>query len=317
MKTPIISILIPTYNREKYISQAIDSVLNQNFDDFEIVCSDNASTDRTYEILNKYAQKDSRIKVYQNEVNVGPVGNWKNCLQNASGNFIHWLWSDDWIEPNFYIDAFQLMKEDGTNIVTAWNYRSDNELDVNDKYVSWQFSLRSIPGAVAAKKILLLKGELPVSPAAYILPTESVRKNFFDVIPKLNDRLDPVAKGVGVDSLINIGSCVSENRISVLRKPSVVFRSHDNISNQLGKDGSLGKMYLFAHLWYLSQSNNHLNLSEFLELFLKIGKKFKLQILSVRMLFALLKVMLNSILSVRKNSDSIYRYKSDKAFFKS
>ena len=315
MKTKMLSILIPTYNRELFISQAIDSVLEQDFEDYEIICCDNASTDRTYEILQEYAKNDNRIKVFQNKENLGPVLNWKNCLEHASGEFVHWLWSDDWIEPNFYIDAFALMKKDNTRAVTTWNYRSDNPKDSNDKYISWRFSFPIVPGKVASKKILLMSGELPVSPAAYILPRELVLKNFYLNIPKVNNTLDPVSKGVGVDSLMIIGVCQTLENLSVLQKPSVVFRKHENLSVLLSRDGSLGKMYLLAHLWFLLNNDVQLSLRDILRLFKRVLKTFRFSIFNIKVLKLVVRSSIKSFQNISENGLQ-NSYDSDKVKFK-
>ncbi len=305
--------LIPTYNREDYISMAIESVLNQQFRDFEIICSDNASTDNTFQILTKYKKNDNRVKVFRNSKNLGPVLNWKNCLKKATGEYVHWLWSDDWIEPNFYIDAFRQMNCDGTKVLSTWNYRSDNLQDVNDKYLSWQFSLTNVPGSIAARKILLLKFELPLSPAAYILPRNLVNKHFYLNIPRLTKKIDPVTKGVGVDSLMIVGCCLDVEGISILQKPSVVFRKHNNLSTMLSKDGSLQKMYFFSHLWFLSNTPVFLGLINTLRLIRcthkHLGrdgaKKKYIVILMIR-------AIINSIFK-SKRIDPDRKYKSKKA----
>ena len=70
-KFPIVSVIMPAYNAENYIKETIDSVLNQTFQDFEIIIIDDCSSDETYSIIQEYCKKDSRIKGYQNEVNSG------------------------------------------------------------------------------------------------------------------------------------------------------------------------------------------------------------------------------------------------------
>lgn len=307
-----LSILIPTYNREKFVRTAIESVLNQKFTDFEIICCDNASTDKTYEVLEEYARKDKRIKIFQNDYNLGPVLNWKRCLDNASGEFVHWLWSDDWIESNFYIDAFNLMIKDNTQIVSTWNYRADNLENINDKYLSWQFSYPYISGKIVAKKILLLTYELPLSPAAYILPLELAKKHFYLNIPKLNKNLDPVNKAVGIDSLMIIGSCLDVENISILQKPSVVFRQHNNISSELSKDGSLAKMYMLSHLWFILNNQIKLNFLEYLFL---VKKVFSIKFTNP-IIFSYLIKLLSQKVAISNNQLSIFDYPSKKAFFK-
>jgi glycosyltransferase involved in cell wall biosynthesis len=292
---------------------AIDSVLNQEFADFEIICSDNASTDKTFQILTTYQNKDHRIKVFRNNENLGPVGNWQRCLENATGEYVHWLWSDDWIEPNFYVDAFRQMESDGTRVLSTWTYRSENPQDVSDKYLSWQFSLPEVPGSIAARKILLFNYQLPLSPAAYILPRDLVNKHFYTNIPRLTKKIDPVTNGVGVDSLMIIGCCLDVERISILKKPSVNFRKHDNLSAQLSKDGSLGKMYYWSHMWFLSENPVWLGLLNTLGL---ISSTFKIlgRVGSIKQISILvIRAMVNSIFISKRIALPSKEYNSTRA----
>lgn len=96
------TIIIPVYNEEKFLNQCLDSVLNQTYKNLEIICIDDCSTDNSYEILKEYQNKDSRIVLMQNPQNNGP-GETKNFgLNNATGDFVHFLDSDDWLELNTY-----------------------------------------------------------------------------------------------------------------------------------------------------------------------------------------------------------------------
>lgn len=95
MSKPIVSVVFRAYNCERYISQAIESILSQTFQDFEIVVVDDASTDRTPALLQAYAQQDVRIKVITNKTNQGPVRTMNISLQHARGEFIAVHDSDD------------------------------------------------------------------------------------------------------------------------------------------------------------------------------------------------------------------------------
>lgn len=90
-----VSVLTPAYNVEKYIAETIESISSQSFKDFEFIILDDRSTDKTLEIANEYAKKDSRIKVFQNEVNLGIAGNRNKLLTLAKGEYIAWQDSDD------------------------------------------------------------------------------------------------------------------------------------------------------------------------------------------------------------------------------
>lgn len=311
---PKLSVLIPTFNREKYVEQALNSLIHQEFKDLEIICSDNASTDNTFQILKDYAKKYRFIKVFQNKKNLGPVLNWKNCLDQANGKFVHWLWSDDWIEPNFYIDAFSLFNKHNTNIVGTWNYRYDETKSDKKKHISWQYSNEVIPGVVGAKKILFSENQLPVSPAAYIIKKELVQKHFYLNIPKASDKLDPVKKAVGVDSLMVIGACLESEKLVTIQKPSVVFRKHQNISTELAKDRSLTKMYLIAHLWFFDKCNFKISLQDLITFSLKMIIWLRIEIFNPILLRLLFKFYFSSFNKINKVFTSS-KYQSKKALF--
>lgn len=97
---PLVSICIPTYNGAEYIIKCIESALIQTYGNFEIIVNDDGSSDNTLEIVKEYAQKDCRIKVFQNASNKGLVDNWNTTLNLSSGEYIKWLFQDDWMEPN-------------------------------------------------------------------------------------------------------------------------------------------------------------------------------------------------------------------------
>ncbi|MBK9989894.1 MAG: glycosyltransferase family 2 protein [Verrucomicrobia bacterium] len=92
---PKVSVLIPTYNYGRYLPEAIESVLRQDFGDFELIVSDDCSTDDTTRILQDYATRDPRIRVHIHKQNLGMVANWNWCLQQARGEYIRYLFGDD------------------------------------------------------------------------------------------------------------------------------------------------------------------------------------------------------------------------------
>ena len=95
--SPKVSILIPVYNREAFIAACVQSALEQTFTDFEIIIVDNASTDTTWKICQQIAEQDKRIRIFRNERNIGPVRNWRRCIEEARGVYGKILWSDDLI----------------------------------------------------------------------------------------------------------------------------------------------------------------------------------------------------------------------------
>jgi glycosyltransferase involved in cell wall biosynthesis len=130
---PVISIGLPVYNGEKYIRDALDSLLGQTFTDFELIISDNASTDDTQVICEEYALRYSQIRYVRQSENKGPMANFKYVLDQARGKFFMWAAYDDLWAKNFLLDAMALLE------------------DKNIDFVFPTFELRSIRFGVAKK----------------------------------------------------------------------------------------------------------------------------------------------------------------------
>lgn len=97
MNNPTVSVVIPSYNHEKYIEETIDSIINQTFQDFEIIITDDGSSDETVTKINNYS--DSRIKLFVFEENKGACTALNNCIINSKGKYIAYVSSDDVWEP--------------------------------------------------------------------------------------------------------------------------------------------------------------------------------------------------------------------------
>jgi len=95
-----ISICIPTYNGEQYLRECLDSALYQTYYNTEILIVDDCSSDATVAIAEEYAALDDRIRIVENKKNAGLVGNWENCIREASGEWIKFLFQDDILTPD-------------------------------------------------------------------------------------------------------------------------------------------------------------------------------------------------------------------------
>ncbi|MBO7244768.1 MAG: glycosyltransferase family 2 protein [Alphaproteobacteria bacterium] len=95
MSTPLISVIIPVYNVEKYLRECLDSVINQTLKDIEIICVDDGSTDNSLEILKEYAKKDNRLKIFTQK-NKGSGAARNLGIKQSSGEFICFIDSDDY-----------------------------------------------------------------------------------------------------------------------------------------------------------------------------------------------------------------------------
>jgi glycosyltransferase involved in cell wall biosynthesis len=97
----LVSVGIPVFNGGKSLERAIQSILDQDYTNLELIVSDNASIDNTQEICNKFAQQDQRIRTFKQKNNIGPTKNFQYVLSKAIGEYFMWLAHDDWIDPNY------------------------------------------------------------------------------------------------------------------------------------------------------------------------------------------------------------------------
>lgn len=95
----MISVIIPVYNVEDYLYVCLNSILKQSYENFEVICIDDASTDSSLEILEYFAKKDSRVKILKNDSNRGPGFSRNRGLDVAEGKYISFLDADDWFSP--------------------------------------------------------------------------------------------------------------------------------------------------------------------------------------------------------------------------
>ena len=124
---PLVSIIVPVYNTEKYLPICLDSLVNQTFKDIEVICIDDKSKDSSLKILQDYSKKDSRIKIIKNEVNKG-LGETRNVgIRNSKGNYISFVDSDDYIDINFIKYFYETVKKYDADIVSTSNIMSINK----------------------------------------------------------------------------------------------------------------------------------------------------------------------------------------------
>lgn len=122
MQDTTISVIMLTYNREKYIARAIQSVLQQTFSDFEFIIIDNGSTDQSFSIAHTYAQTDSRVQAVS--IPESTIGAGRNCgIRLSKGQFITFIDDDDWIEPDMLEYLYHLAVKHKAEISLCGSYK--------------------------------------------------------------------------------------------------------------------------------------------------------------------------------------------------
>ena len=115
---PTISVIIPVYNAEKYIEDCLNSVLNQTFSDFEVICVNDGSTDDSAFILGNFVKKDPRIKVL-NQDNEGVISARNKAISHANGEYIYILDCDDIIDSSLFEKSIEAIKKHKGDIITC------------------------------------------------------------------------------------------------------------------------------------------------------------------------------------------------------
>jgi len=136
LKMPKISVVMPVYNTEQFVWEAIESIFNQSFTDFEFIIIDDASTDKSFQICEEYAKKDNRIKLYRNEENLGVVKTRNKLLEKVSkdSNYIAIIDADDVAKNNRLEKEYDFL-EKNSDYSVVWS--NINIIDENWKKI-WQ-----------------------------------------------------------------------------------------------------------------------------------------------------------------------------------
>ena len=126
----LISVIVPVYNVEKYLPQCLDSIIASTYRNLEIICVNDASTDGSWEILQQYAEKDSRIKLIDCEQNGGLSYSRNNGLNAAMGTYISFVDSDDYVDPAFFEVLYRSIAENDGDVSVCGYYEVNDITEV-------------------------------------------------------------------------------------------------------------------------------------------------------------------------------------------
>ena len=129
---PLLSIGLFVFNGERFLEEALCSILNQTFTDFELIISDNASTDQTRQIAEAYAERDDRIRYYRSERNMGAGWNARRVYELATGRYFKWAAVDDLLEPDLLQRCVGILESDPDCVLA---YANTKEVDENRIFI--------------------------------------------------------------------------------------------------------------------------------------------------------------------------------------
>lgn len=216
---PKISIILPVYNVEKYISQCIESILSQTLSDIEIICIDDCSTDNSSRIILDYADKDSRIKIFLQSKNKGQGVTRNIGLKLAQGEYTMFIDPDDWIEQDTCEIAYNQIKKNNNDFV-IFNYNKVSETGTIIK--TGDYRIRYFEDAINSSNIKLSLQNKPfmknMLSCVQIYNTSFLKENN---ITFANLRL-------GEDVPFLVKAMTLADSISIIQKPLYNYRIYEN-----------------------------------------------------------------------------------------
>lgn len=247
---PLVSIVIPVYNRERFVRDAIDSALAQTYDNIEVVVVDNCSTDNTWQVISSY--NSPKVRAYRNETNVGPVLNWKRGIELSNGEYVKLLFSDDMISDNFIEESMEVF-DDRTAFVLSPEQTFNTEVVFPQRiYTKKNYSTKEYFLSLYS----IFSGYFPVSPGASIFRKKDIESAFITDINTMGD-LDPMKNGAGIDLLIYMEIAKHYSKISISTESKAFFRAHEN-SFSIQDAKILRHYYYRTMLFFLSSFSGNI-----------------------------------------------------------
>lgn len=252
MQSPLVSILIPVYNRENFIRECIESALAQTYANIEVVVVDNASTDDSWKICQQLAEWDSRVRIFRNNTNIGPVRNWQRCVAEAKGAFSKILFSDDYLEPSCLTEMVpQLCNSDVGLVYCGARIGAVKEKAIlayirNDDSLLTQLEFLN----------LILLHEAPLSPGAILFRTRDLCKNLHAQFATAAPRQFEI-NGAGPDVMIALLTAEQYKYVANISLPLVYFRVHGESFSTCNTNNHIAKGYMSAISLYLARNYAH------------------------------------------------------------
>lgn len=269
MNNPLVSILIPVYNREFLVIETIESALGQTYKNIEIIIVDNCSTDDTWNVLQDFVKKDDRIKIFQNSKNIGPVLNWKRCIDEASGEYAKILFSDDLISENFIEETLvSLINNPNIGFVISKVLLTNTSVELKNNVLNPMNKIKFYSRRHFIFSKIYGLGNFPNSPGCALFRTCDLKKSLFIQIPnKFN--WDFSVFGAGNDLLIYLETANNYKKIIYTETTYSIFRGH---KDSFSTSNSLKKYYDYSK-YFFAKKNNYFVTSLILGSYFKIKYK--------------------------------------------
>lgn len=285
MLQPLISICIPTYNGATYLQEALDSVLAQTFKNFEVIISDDASTDDTLKIVEAFKkQVDFPVFIYNHEPQ-GIGANWNNCIKHANGKYIKFLFQDDVLLPTCIEEMVAVMLEDISIDLVACHrffiYSKKEKEGVYDKWINWHGNLQRDLNLLYKNNISIIDYNIFKHPKFLKSPINKIgeptailfKKNLIDKIGGYREDFKQILDYEFYYRLLR-----NKSKIAIYNKALINFRLHNmqttNINKKIGFDdyNLFDKIIYKKYFWMLNKRDKLFYLKKYNSFFKTLVK---------------------------------------------
>ena len=248
MRPPLVSLLVPVFNRHDLLRDCLVSALGQSFTDFELVVSDNASTDETWSVCQEFEALDHRVRAVRNDENIGPARNWRRLVDEARGQYSKLLFSDDLLARNYLETALVAIQD--PDVAFAFCTAEIGPAPGQGRLAYRHFRRsRKVPSAAFINASLMAPGSLPVSPGSALFRTQDLRESL--QLDSTGPHLETcLATGAGLDQLTLLLTALRYPWVSYIHEPLAFFRSHPSSITIDGAGGLVRDCYLRAAGWF-------------------------------------------------------------------
>ena len=252
---PLVSIVIPTYNRASVIAETIASALGQNYPAIEVIVCDNASDDGSWEVIESIAQAQPKVRAFRNSTNLGPLVNWRRAIEEARGSFIKILWSDDLIAPEFVSRCMAMFKDD-VGMVYTKSALFESLDDVNSiRPRVWRNFCTGLHNSDRFSDAQLdgRKPGMPVSPGCAVFRSDHLLDCLIDKIPNTLGH-DSSKHAIGPDLLLMLEVCRRYPRFGFIDDELALFRAHADSISVSSDSSKLVVFYALARAHFAQRS---------------------------------------------------------------
>lgn len=255
-----VTVCIPTYNYGNYIAETIDSILSQKYADFELLIIDDCSKDQTAQVVESYAKKDPRIRFIINKVNLGMVENWNECLSQAKGEYIKFVFGDDLLaSPDALGSMVTLLDSDKTiSLVSSSRYFIDQSSQVIK--IESNFETGNLAGTDVINRCLEYQKNLIGEPSVVLFRRCQAGRGFNTIYKQVVD-------------LEMWFYLLEQGSFAYINEPLCSFRIHGQQQTKVNAgNNSLLYDYYYLHRDYLNKE--YLRLSGFMRAYLEFDSLY-------------------------------------------